>query len=429
MLASDFDDGTPERDAFGVVLGISDLGTGVTEGMGTPGASGSARMFGAQIASVLSFIGSTGSSADLNPINHGTYGDFEFSVNVSLYTTWIEEVVGSLTFGQDYLLTVPAIATAELGGFLTVTTAQGTNLPPNSVSLTGFSTSILGYTGASAQIGGLTKSLAATGTMDAYATANLGSFSTTLTAQVYTGAAGRANLGINLNTDVQAFTGAQLELEGFSSTLTAHALAGSRAVTTITGFTSSIVATGSALDYAVATIRPPVIGMMHGIARLTGFSTQLFSENKLVVSTSVAYAMNMSTTETTQYTGYTFDYIMRLAGNHYGVKPDGLYLLGGADDAGVAIDGIAVTHKADFETTKHKRVPFVYIDSDGPTNLTSIVDGVRKNTYLSKFGGRRTKLGRGPKGRFWEFEIANVNGGELKVGSLEAYAEELNRKV
>jgi len=320
-------------------------------------------------------------------------------------------------------------ASAEIGGFYTYLTATGTNLAPTSAELGGFSTSLLALSGAAAKLGGFSASLTASVTMDAYATVNIAGPLTTLVASGYGGSIGEATLKLSLTKDIQAFTGAQLTAEGFSSTLTAHALVGVYARAYLGGFTTSLDAQGSALDYAVAILRPPVIGMMHGVARLGGFTTQLIAGNKLVVNTSVAYAINLSSAETTQYAGFTFDYIMRLGGNYYGVQSNGLYLLEGADDNGVAIDGVALTHKTDFDTAKHKRVPFMYIDSDGPTNITSVVDGVRRNTYLSKFGGRRTKLGRGPKGRFWEFEITNVAGGELKVGSLEAYAEELNRKV
>ncbi len=137
----------------------------------------------------------------------------------------------------------------------------------------------------------------------------------------------------------------------------------------------------------------------------------------------------MTSNETTIYTPYEFDSILRIFNKYYGVKSTGLYLLEGVDDDGVNIDVKIKTSMMDFGTALHKRVPYMYMDSDNDTLITPFIDDVPSEQHQSGFAGRRTKLGRGNSGRFWGFEVVNVEGNEFKLGSLEAYAQTLNRKV
>ena len=143
----------------------------------------------------------------------------------------------------------------------------------------------------------------------------------------------------------------------------------------------------------------------------------------------IAYSMNIRTAETTQYTNYGFDYIVRFNANYYGVKPDGLYLLKAANDNGAIINASVVTSMMDFGTERHKRVPFVYLDSDTLTTIRPHVDGVAKHRHKSERSGRKVVLSKGDEGRFWEFEIQNVNGGDIKVGGGEFLEEVLSRRV
>ena len=173
----------------------------------------------------------------------------------------------------------------------------------------------------------------------------------------------------------------------------------------------------------------PLMGMLSGRVNLGGFSTKIIAGNVLAVNNVIAYAVNIASNETTIYTPYDFDSILRMFNKYYGVKSTGLYLLEGTDDNGVNIDVKIKTSMMDFETNLHKRVPYMYMDSDNGTLITPFVDDVAGGQHASAFAGRRTKLERGSSGRFWGFEVVNVAGNAFKLGSLEAYAQTLSRKV
>jgi len=169
--------------------------------------------------------------------------------------------------------------------------------------------------------------------------------------------------------------------------------------------------------------------MLSGRVQLQGFTTQIVAGNKLVADNTVVYAVNISNAETTRYLNYNFDSIVRLVGQYYGVRADGLYLLEGSDDNGTPIDAKIKTKDIDFGTSRHKRVPYMYLDTESQTKVTTEVEGKSVASYNSGFGGRRTQLAKGPKGRYWAFEVTNINGDAMILGSLEAHAEVLRRKV
>lgn len=181
---------------------------------------------------------------------------------------------------------------------------------------------------------------------------------------------------------------------------------------------------------ALGTIAVTQPAMVANYGAMVVEQAQAFSGGSVVAQNNlVAYSMNIKTAETTTYNNFAFKFIIRLGHEYYGVKADGLYQLGGLTDDGTNIDARFKTAETDFGSTQLKRVPFVYLDSDTDTTISSIADGVANTAIASAFNGRRTHLARGPKGRFWQMEIANVNGSELKVGALEMMADVLSRKV
>jgi len=73
-----------------------------------------------------------------------------------------------------------------------------------------------------------------------------------------------------------------------------------------------------------------------------------------------------------------------------------------------------------------KDVRYLYIDleTDGELIVTPIVDGVRQLpvSIVPVAAGRqriRTKVGRGAKGWFWDFEVVNVDGCWFSIHSAE----------
>jgi len=145
----------------------------------------------------------------------------------------------------------------------------------------------------------------------------------------------------------------------------------------------------------------------------------VFSLSSLVsesLSNSIAYVLNVHTTESWKYTNYPFMHIIHIAGKPYGVKADGLYLLEGATDSGTAINGTVTSKDTDFGIFASKNVHEAYLNSDTATTIQPTVDGVlAPSAYPSSFGGRKVDIARGLEGRYWKFKIDNI----VKLEGLE----------
>jgi hypothetical protein len=144
----------------------------------------------------------------------------------------------------------------------------------------------------------------------------------------------------------------------------------------------------------------------------------------------VTYAMNVKTAETTTYSNFDFKYIMRLGYDYYGVRDDGLYLLGGATDNGALIEASFRTAQNMYGTNLRKRSPKIYLDTENTTSILPIVDTEEgEYVYESEFGGRKVSLGRGYEGKIWEFELANVDGEAWRIGAMEIQLDVLSRRI
>lgn len=162
-----------------------------------------------------------------------------------------------------------------------------------------------------------------------------------------------------------------------------------------------------------------------------GFATELNAHIETGAANSVAFVMNVVTTECSQWTNMPFNHIITIGQKFYGVTATGLYELKASIDtdtlpvAGTVINAVALTKDSDLGSFQSKNCPAIYLDSDTLTQITPIVDSVRKSTYPSSFNGRRTKLGLGNSGRFWQFEIQAIK----KLSAYELLVKERQRRV
>jgi len=329
---------------------------------------------------------------------------------------------------QKKYFPLPEHAEVSLGGFTTEITARGRTQAFGAEALNGFATEVIAYSGSQVRLKGFTTTVEISGTMDVYGQARLSGFNTQITAHGFNGQVGYVQLGKPL-TELSAYGGAQATLGSFTYSVESSGFNGATASVNLGGFNSTLEASARALDYGVAVLRPPEISTLWGVAELSGFNTTILARSHLVASSAAVYAMTISSAETTQYTNYDFQYIVRFNGLYYGVRSDGLYLLEGSTDNGDPISAKFKTSMMDFGTALHKRVPYMYIDTEYNTQVTPYAEGVATSTFEAAHDGRRVRLARGPRGRFWEFEVTNLGGNEMKVGSLEAYAQVLTRKV
>lgn len=141
-----------------------------------------------------------------------------------------------------------------------------------------------------------------------------------------------------------------------------------------------------------------------------------------------------------EYQGFNFNSFAEIGGRYYGAADDGLYLLEGADDAGAPIDASIKTMVIDFGSAQQKRVRAAYLGYTASGKLllkVRAVDGGELKEYwyeaqdLSAQAPREqmVRIGRGLKSRYWQFELANVDGADFELDALELYPVVLNRRV
>jgi len=119
------------------------------------------------------------------------------------------------------------------------------------------------------------------------------------------------------------------------------------------------------------------------------------------------------------YDNYQFKGMSMINGKLYGVKDDGLYLLEGATDNGVAIQSHFLTGQSDLERDYLKTIPLFHADTSGEFDVLVSVD---ETVHEIPFNGR-ARLGRGVRGMRIAFGLKNKNGSKLEVRSLEPVVE------
>lgn len=139
------------------------------------------------------------------------------------------------------------------------------------------------------------------------------------------------------------------------------------------------------------------------------------------------WVINQETGAPSRYENFNFNAYAKLGENYLAADSDGIYLLDGDDDDGAAIDAIATVGRTDFDTPEMKRVTAAYLglNSSGQVHLTLRTDqnqssGPYKLRQLPAASTtERAKFKRGIKSRYWEFDIQNVDGGDLQVKGAE----------
>jgi hypothetical protein len=252
----------------------------------------------------------------------------------------------------------------------------------------------------------------------------------TLTASALNGSLGIADVTAYVTATTSAYGGGYAEIVAPLISLTSVGTVGAIGVATLTFPKVTISASATQEIFGSANIIVPAFSTLYG--DLSGV-VPLVSVTGIITATSVsselAYVMDMGIEEMTTYTNYGFDYIVRFGGQYYGIKSNGMYLLEGADDNGTSISSTVKLNDIDFGTAKRKHVPYLYLDTDNNTDITTYVDRTQISTYRSRLGNKRTKLARGPRGRDWAFEIQNVDGNKLDVRNIELFPHIRDRKV
>lgn len=99
QLIADFDNGTSQKDALNLFLGINHKGLGTMEGLIAPGDSGGPALIEGKVAGVASYTASLSTAQyypDSDNIANSTFGEIASWQRVSHYQQWIDESIRSM---------------------------------------------------------------------------------------------------------------------------------------------------------------------------------------------------------------------------------------------------------------------------------------------------------------------------------------------
>ena len=147
------------------------------------------------------------------------------------------------------------------------------------------------------------------------------------------------------------------------------------------------------------------------------------------------WAVNLSNSAHTRYENFPFTSFTEFDGKIIAASDNGLFVLGGHDDAGEAIDSLILLARSDFGSSKQKRVSEVYlgVESDGQLRLRIIDDNEEVFDYTPRvdranMSGVRVQIGKGLVSRYWQLELANVDGADFELDTLEFNVHKASRR-
>jgi hypothetical protein len=151
----------------------------------------------------------------------------------------------------------------------------------------------------------------------------------------------------------------------------------------------------------------------------------------------VAYAMQTQTRALVQDSNNRFNSYAVHGSVILAANEDGLYVLGGATDAGVKINSSMVLPVSDLDDAQLKRIAQLTVGyrADGRMLLKLLTDDGQTVSYTmeavtgAKCQPNRVKVGRGSKSRYWEFQIDNINGCDHAIDKLDVDWQILSRRV
>jgi hypothetical protein len=149
----------------------------------------------------------------------------------------------------------------------------------------------------------------------------------------------------------------------------------------------------------------------------------------------VGWIINPSISASTALDNYDFTGFGQHKGKHYGVRPDGLYVLEGDTDNGTQIDSFVSLGNRNFGTAKQKRMRHAYIgaSTDGRMVLKVIVNG-QEYLYAVKnpstdMAEQRVDIGRGLRSNYWNFELMNREGADFEIDTIKFMPIVLERRI
>lgn len=227
-------------------------------------------------------------------------------------------------------------------------------------------------------------------------------------------------------------------IAGELSPLSGGAAGAAGIVATLSGRFSPMTMTAAATAGIVGRLRGelPYLEAFWGhlAGELPGLAGRL-GDTTLVVESDVAWAMNVANQAWTRYPGFHFAHLLRFRGQEYFARADGIYAVGGDLDAGAHIEARFALPDSTYGDIVEKVCPRAYLRgrSVGELAVTPVVDGQAHDSRLaSESRGEidyvRVKLGRGLRGHYWSFEVANQEGQGFEIDGFDMLLKSTGRR-
>lgn len=222
---------------------------------------------------------------------------------------------------------------------------------------------------------------------------------------------------------------------GYSALLSSSLTTSERASFLGRGFRADLDADAIAIEsiafigrgYKASLYQEGFIGRGYTVAPLFSFAPDTTYAEAFIMNLVSVASGNTSNFAVSRYQNFPFYHLAKIGSTYYGIRADGLYELTGEYDGSedILVNGTIHTHTTDYRIFNSKNVPYVYLNGDDDYSVTAFVDDVEQPAFTSGFGGRRVKLARGNKGRYWEFKIEGIK----KLQGIEHLPDGLSRRV
>jgi len=196
---------------------------------------------------------------------------------------------------------------------------------------------------------------------------------------------------------------------------------------------SAKIASGALITGNVIDIKPVVVAKFLADGLLAGaiveqppiVVSKISNIKSVVIADDItAYSFNTENMAMTEYTNYQFTALSEVNGKLYGIKSDGVYLLEGIDDNGIAIESEFLTGKTDADQDRLKRVPLIHAEIEGDAEILLQMNDV---TNVLPLTTGRAKPGRGMRATYLAFGAKSSTA--MKVQSIEPTIDILKKRA
>lgn len=152
------------------------------------------------------------------------------------------------------------------------------------------------------------------------------------------------------------------------------------------------------------------------------------------------WVVNTKSSAFSEYDNFPFDSVIEVSGTYYAVADDGLYEITGDNDQGEQIDAFIKTGLLDMGShfIKDAKSAYIGFSTDGRMlmKVTTTQKGRKeewwyelKQSQNGSLRDGRVTIGRGLRAKYWQFEIANVDGADFELDDVQLMYNVLSRRV